>query len=537
MNRTDYSIGTFFEQLKVFMLSVLITLAGISFTSQAQQTPIRFHTLNHSKGLSQNSVFSTVQGRDGFIWTATEFGLNRWDGYSFKVFLNDPNDTKSLSNNFINCLFTDTKGTVWIGTNGSGISKFNSANQSFTNYNDNSDALHFFENNSIWSITEDPQGNLWIGTFGGGLKCFNTKTGEWKTYKANLASKNALSGNDIRSLSFDESGKLWIGTYENGLNLFDPETELFERIDLGESYSVMCLLNGSNTLWIGTYKNGIIRLNKNTLIASQFKQDSTIEGALPGNFIRSMIFSPQTTKGIWVGIWREGLSYFDIESGQCQSYKNDPANKYAIPDNLILNLFVDRSGLIWAGTYRSGLIRFRPDAQKFTSITEFSNGEKIPSNCLISGIYEGSNDTWLCSTSKGLQSLKRNGNKISADELKKIIGNAGTYCMLKENEDIIWVGTSGQGLIRYNFATREKKIFKTDSLNSGAISMNAIHTAYKDRSGKLWFGTIGKGLNLFHPKTNSFTTYQTEANNPYSISDNTIMALFEDSKGTFWVGT
>jgi signal transduction histidine kinase/ligand-binding sensor domain-containing protein len=537
MKSADYSMRTYLEKMRSYLLLMFITLAGVSFTSEAQQTPIKFHTLNNSNGLSQNSVYSTVQDRDGFIWTATEFGLNRWDGYSFKVFLHDPNDKNSLSNNFINCLFTDKNGTVWVGTNGSGISKFNSASQSFTNYDDKSDATHYFENNSIWSIAEDAKGNLWIGTFGGGLKCFNPNIGKWKTYKANNASENPLSGNDIRSLSFEANGKLWVGTFENGVNLFDPETETFEHIELGDNYSAMCLLNGENVLWIGTHQNGILRLDKSTLVVSQFKQDATVEGTLSGNFIRSMIFSPQTPKGIWVGIWTKGLCYFDIESGECQSYTNDPANKYSIPDNLILDLFVDRSGLIWTGTYRSGLVRFRPDAQKFTSITEFSNGEKIPSNCSISGIHEGRIDTWLCSTSNGLQSFQRNGDEISVNELREIIGSVGTYCVLQETEDVIWIGTSSQGLIRYNFATREKTIFKTDPLNSGTISMNTIRTAYKDRSGKLWFGSYGKGLNLFHPETNSFTTYQTETNNPFSISDNTITVLFEDSKGTFWVGT
>src|SRR5665213_2956549 len=127
------------------------------------------------------------------MWFGTQEGLNRYDGYSFTVFKRDPEDSNSLSNNFIYSLFQDKNGIIWIGTNGGGLNAFNPATEKFTHYNNNPKNSSSLSNDIVHVIHQDKSGNLWIGT-DDGLNRFDSKTGKFERFKNNPNDPFSISG-------------------------------------------------------------------------------------------------------------------------------------------------------------------------------------------------------------------------------------------------------------------------------------------------------------------------------------------------------
>jgi ligand-binding sensor domain-containing protein len=155
------------------MLSAVLFCSNLA---NAQSKPVIFDRFNTRDGLSQNKIFDIVQDTLGFIWIGTEDGLNRYDGYEFKVYKNDPNDIGSLSNNMIETMHVTKNGDLWLGGNLGGLSKFDFNTETFTNFlHDHSD-INTIIGNNITDISEDEKGNLWIATYDQGFDYMDVKT-------------------------------------------------------------------------------------------------------------------------------------------------------------------------------------------------------------------------------------------------------------------------------------------------------------------------------------------------------------------------
>ena len=154
-----------------------------------------FKRISIGDGLSQSSVTCILQDRRGFMWFGTQDGLNRYDGYEFRIYSHDSRDYETISDNYIRCIYEDRYGRMWIGTNGGGLNRFDRKTERFICYlNDpaNSDSLSA---NDIRSIYEDRSGILWIGTYGGGLNRLNRKNLEYDHFMLDLNFSGSLSDN------------------------------------------------------------------------------------------------------------------------------------------------------------------------------------------------------------------------------------------------------------------------------------------------------------------------------------------------------
>ena len=199
-------------------LVVYIALVLMSFVCGAQKLhQMNFEQISMEDGLSQVSINSILQDSTGFLWFATLDGLNRYDGYSFKVFKPVANDTTSISSNRILCLFQDSYGKIWIGTLGGGLNEYNPITETFTRYMHNPADENSLSNNDVYDITEDDEGILWIATYGGGLNRFDRNTHQFTAYKHNPSNLNSIGSNQVRVVSKDKFGNLWIGVNEGGL--------------------------------------------------------------------------------------------------------------------------------------------------------------------------------------------------------------------------------------------------------------------------------------------------------------------------------
>jgi ligand-binding sensor domain-containing protein len=138
---------------------------GLSSSSLLAQTGvIRFERLSTPHGLSQVSVHSIVQDGQGFLWFGTEDGLNRFDGYSFRVYRHNLLDSTSLSNNWIECLYIDRRATLWVGTYGGGLNRYDHLTDRFVRYRHDPNDPQSLSNDFIYALAEDEAGNLWLAT-------------------------------------------------------------------------------------------------------------------------------------------------------------------------------------------------------------------------------------------------------------------------------------------------------------------------------------------------------------------------------------
>ena len=174
---------------KIYSSFILFLIIPVILYCQEQDT--QFERISVEQGLSQSSVHCIFQDSKGFMWFGTEDGLNKYDGYQFTVYNNDPDDISSLSSN------------------------------------------------EVWAIYEDSSGVLWIGTIGGGINKFDRNTQRFTHYKHDPDNPNTISDNRVMSVYEDQSGILWLGT-ENGLNKFDRKTGIFTHYLLNTSFSSIC---------------------------------------------------------------------------------------------------------------------------------------------------------------------------------------------------------------------------------------------------------------------------------------------------------
>ena len=186
--------------LKVFLF-VFLFLSFFPFKNQIAQTnEANFVHLLSENGLYQNTVHSILQDKKGFIWIATEDGLNKYDGYNFTVYKYNPQDSNSISDNFIWTIFEDSKGNLWVGTNSGGLCKFNESTETFTNYKNEIKDPNSISHNNIRAICEDGDGNLWVGTEGGGLNKFDINKKVFTRYLNDPQNPKSLSNNVVLSL-------------------------------------------------------------------------------------------------------------------------------------------------------------------------------------------------------------------------------------------------------------------------------------------------------------------------------------------------
>ncbi len=522
----------------------LILLTVVFNSSLAQDEQIKFEHVSIKDGLSQSTVYCILQDEQGFMWFGTQDrGLNKYDGYTFKVYTHNPLDNNSISKNNISriiqdrlgfiwigtwdgglekydprtdkfthyfpnsfdstsishsraqTVFEDHNGTIWVGTAGGGLNKFNREKSNFTYYKHNPNDINSISSDRIWSILEDSIGQLWIAT-SNGLNQFNPKTEKFKRFLHDPKNKKSISHKQVRTIFIDHLGHLWVGTAV-GLDLFNSKTETFTHhylfSDKNEVNSVNKIFEDhNNTFWIGTHIGGLLKFDKQRKSFIRYTNDPNDKNTIGYNDVRDIY--EDNAQNLWISTRGGGLNKINLKPQKFQHYENNPKDENSLGNNRVRAIFEDRDGLIWIGTdVGGGLDTYDRVKKKFTHY-----------------FYEPNNPNSLSS------------NDISA--------------IYQDSKGIMWFGTDGAGLNRYDIKKHLFTHFKHNSKVLSSLINNHIMSIYEDKYGNIWIGTIA-GLDKFDRKTNKFIHYQHNAFDDESISNNFIWAIFQDSFGRLWIGT
>ncbi|VAX27251.1 DNA-binding response regulator, AraC family, partial [hydrothermal vent metagenome] len=522
--------------------NIIILVLLLSYSLSAQNSSYKFNHLTVENGLSNNVVNAVIQDSTGFIWFGTEDGLNRYDGYKFRIFRYDSEDSNSISDNKILALTEDREGNIWAGTKDGVLNRFDPITEKFTHWELRWDVN---EKNSIKTIYIDSRGNIWIGKYNrGGLYKLNPTNNTIDHWAAIPGDPKSLSNSYVLSIIEDEHGKILIGTY-NGLNVFDPDLPQngFKRIyhdpakPNGLSNNIIWALSKSkvdpNIIWVGT-SNNLTKYNSTT---NKFETieitnpDNLQYGTSSGNVVDEIIDGKNI---LWVDSYA-GLFRIDLTSAESSRFINDENNSKSIVNNQINKMIKDRSGVIWLVT-QNGVSYITPKSTLFNSFNFDYNTTSILKKKNITALAKFSDDKIWIGTSDELYLLSDINDNPT---LRKISRFDGYYIWssVAASENEVWIGTYGRGLKQFNFLNN--KIKKWD-INRDQIKTQSLYynkTLLEDSKKNIWVGYWGVGVARIDPQSGIYKMWLNDPNDPNSLSNNDVWTIAEDQFGRIWIGT
>ena len=480
--------------LSKFYASIVL-LVVMSQCIHAQNNEYQFTRLDISNGLSNNRINCIYKDSEGFMWFGTTSGLNRYDGYEFKVFKNDPADPFSLYSNYITHLYEGPDNKMWVYTH-YGISVYDPATGKFANDLTNQLLRYRVFSNDLTSIKKDADGNFWFLTVRRGIYRYEPKTQTTTFYNTLPKSPIKLYSSYVADVVPGLHDRMWIVYYDGVIDELDTRTnQIMQRNNSlytanngkGKSYSAM--MDNNQNLWIYVNEDpiGVFAYNtKTTALQHFFKGAPGI--SLNSNIINSIV---QGDNNIWIGTDHGGINMVNIATHSISYILNRPDDLRSIPGNSA-TLFKDNTGIIWAGTFKQGISYYHKGIIQFPLVRHFDvDNTTLPNDDVDSFVEDAA-------------------------------GN-------------LWIGTNGGGLVFYDSKTKKYTQYKHDPNNPNSLTNDIVISVCMDHNHQLWIGTYFGGLDRFDSKI--FTHYRHNDNIPGSLSDDRVYTIIEDADHNMWVGT
>ncbi|HSL45026.1 MAG TPA: two-component regulator propeller domain-containing protein [Anaerolineales bacterium] len=552
---------------------------------------LRFDRISIENGLSQSSVGVIFQDSRGFLWFGTQDGLNRYDGYNFKIYKPDPDVSSSLSDRWITSIVEDKDGYLWIATRQGGLNRYDPRSETFSHYLHNDADQLSLSDNHINVLYLDKNNNLWVGTING-LDLFERKTNTFKHYVYNPSQQEGISGKNITAIYQDSRGRFWVGTAGGGLNLFNPSANVFSSYQnnpdnsktISNNYITAIIEDKQSTLWVGT-REGLNRFESSSGSFERFMHSETDPQTIIGNVVTDLYMDSTgnlwiaTTTGLdrlttlgrrfthyrndptfskslsnnhvisiyedrggvlWFGTWGGGVNKYDRQRGNFAFYRNDPTNKNSLSENIILSIHQDTEGYVWIGTSSEGLNRFTRTTNQVIRYQHNPNRANSLSSNEVLSIAEDQDGILWFGTGNGLNRFDRRLSsflhyKRNSDDPSSLSANR-VFEVYVDSKNNLWVGTAG-GLDLFDRQSQTFIHYQHQSGNPNSLSGAGVNAILEDREGNLWVGTYDSGLNKFNRETEQFTRYRFDANNQQTISNDSILSIHEDAQGRIWIGT
>lgn len=448
---------------------VLFNLCLLSLHGHANN--FRYYTI--SEGLSVNAVYSIMQDSKGRMWFGTIDGLHSFDGNQIQVWRDS--QVKTLGP----CIYTvfEHEQQLYVGSD-EGLSVFNLCMESFSEFDVRTEAGEGIRT-PVRQVTKDSKGNLWISTFGQGVFRFDVRQGKLCQY---VAPGKSIS-DFVYSVTEDSSGTIWLATQDAGIGRYIPSKDVFQPIASNTVKSIRVIFEDSrNNLWAGSNTEGLFRLDKS--------KKQLVSAVKPFGVNRPLQVRKIVEKGIGVLLFAsdEGLTEYDTNTGTVISLKVDSRQPDGLNDNYLHELFFDREGSLWIGTYFGGV-------------------------------------NYVSATGDNYKHYNRKNSQLNA----RIVS-----VFAKADNDNLWIGTDDAGFFYWN---RQDNTFKSYYSASGKSvpSYHNIHALMQDGD-KLYVGMYMGGLDILDLKTGTFKNYKATSS-PYSLYSSEVYALYKDKRNQIWVGT
>ncbi|MEW5798133.1 MAG: two-component regulator propeller domain-containing protein [Bacteroidota bacterium] len=460
-------------------------------------------------GLSQNYIYDILLDRRGFLWFGTKEGLNRYDGYSFVVYRNDPLDPHSLSNNTVTSLHEDNAGGLWVGTISGGLNRFDRSTETFSRIKLQQSHRFTESIDNITAIFSDSDSMVWIGTHGSGLFRYDPQRREVKRFFPDSVQRGGVLFNSGIADISEWDGMMWIAT-NSAVSSFDLQTE-------------------KKTTYVHpkiTPRNGITTLFK-------------------------------TSRNELLVAHRNGVDRFDGKNFNPVFTANDSNQMYWTS-----RIREDREGNLWFATMRR-IVKYEPHKKQFTEIASISDERFTRGFCI-----DSSNVVWCGTTGWGVyisnQNVRRFGamqgnflsevfgkeislvhrfiqkKNITADISFSLRGGMFPSC-IHDRAGNAWLLTN-VGLFFHKKDSADVRLISTTPRQYNSMPAWSTSRVYEDREGEIWIGTVG-GISKLNKPTYTFEYYRIYPGQEISSDDlnlssyKDITAIFQDKRGMVWIGT
>lgn len=571
---------------------VIIVLLACVVQVKAQPEPYKFMHVNVNDGLSHNEVLSFLKDKRGFLWIGTAAGLNRYDGYTVKVFQHDSRDTTSLIHNGVQDLFDLPDGRIGVLTT-TGLTLYDPQTEKFQKNLSAFYNTYEIPEGALSNVVKDYEGNFWFIHASAGLVRYTVSNGDIVSIRHQRKDTQSIASDSVASLVQDVKGSHWIihgngiieqigvkgnrhyVTYRNdylfkqnqgairkyrlftdkdgdlwifiaddnqGVFYFNITHKSFTHIHkdspgahLNANIVRDIEQDNKGLIWVGTDHGGINLIDKQNFSIRYITHDDEDEMSLGQNSINTLY---KDTDGIiWAGTYKRGVSYYHENIIRFPLYKHSPGNRYGLPYGDVNRFVEDDKGNIWIGTNGAGLLYFNRATGTFTQYRyNPANANSIGSDVIVSLYIDHTKKLWIGTYYGGLtcydgaKFIRYNNNPADPSSLS----NQNVWEIYEDSRHRLWVGTLNGGLNLFDERTKSFSHYRASDLNS--VGSDYIAAITEDREGDLWIGTTA-GVDVLSRQRGRFIHYESESSNPQSLSSNAVLDIREDSKGRIWIGT
>ncbi|MBU0474226.1 MAG: hypothetical protein KKF62_08680 [Bacteroidetes bacterium] len=480
--------------------------------------------IDSNKILELSSIFSIKNGSENEIWISThKNGLINYNKRekTFTQFSNSNKSYKLSENHIISIYYSKELDKLFIGTGNTGLNILDEENGTVEYLNKSSPIKNSISHNRVLTIKKIDN-EIWIGTAGGGLNIFNTKTKKFQSYMIEKGNKFSISDNFITDIFQTNSGVVFISSNGNGINIYNPETkninsiihDQVSEVELSNDVVNCITTDESGNLWLATSK-GLNKYNIKT------KTNEIIEGISRELDLRELTYNTLLQSKIdkdilWIGTFREGLIKFNKKTKLLKRYNETDG----LNGSTISSLLEDKHGNLWIGTAAWGMKYFDTNTEIFTDyLHDPNNINSLSSDIIQPIVLDGDSVLWV-GTIKGLTKISINDLKFSRKELLKGKNTKSeiivSLLISKFEPNILWVGTAGSGLLKFDKQNEKVEQFTV----SDGLSNNMIMGTLEDVNGILWLST-NKGISKFNPNKKTFVNYSINdglVSNEFNIS-------------------
>ncbi|HOL00010.1 MAG TPA: two-component regulator propeller domain-containing protein [Paludibacteraceae bacterium] len=507
--------------LKYKNLFFVVFFLILSFTLPVWSLPsYQFKHYDINKGLSQNTVLSILQDKQGFMWFGTKHGLNRFDGKSFKVFKFFPNS--EVKDNVFRCILQDKDEKLWLGTD-EGVYIYEPRSEKFQRF-----VVKTTTNDSVRGVVSDmiidSEGDIWISVEEKGVYLYRYGSNTLDHFPV----KTPLGGLKKIKLCENKGKGVWAFPYSMPFLQIDKKSRKIQPLfSLNQGNEILyntgeigSVIEEQNNLLVGTSLQGLLQINLvertyNKLLAS----DETGQPIFVRNILR---------KGddLWVAT-ESGIYIYNLYSREVINLRHNNVIPYSLSDNAVYSLYEDNEGGVWMGTYFGGVNYFPNRLTYFEIFYPLENENSIKGRRVREFCENMDGRLWIGTEDNGLNLFDPETSQFLPIDSKLNSLYHNIHALFRDG-NILWIGTFSKGLNCYNLKTKTlKTYYKTSQSNS--LSENSVFSICKDRNNTLWIGTLS-GLNTYDYKEDSFTRIK-------KLEGAFVQNIFEDSEGNIWVAT
>jgi signal transduction histidine kinase/ligand-binding sensor domain-containing protein/CheY-like chemotaxis protein len=517
-----------------FILAFLYCNEGWAQDNVDIHKQLNFRHITIDDGLSYNRVNSICEDHYGYIWIATYYGLNRYDGIEMQNYFYDQRDSLSLLSDIVWKVFCDSRGIIWVGTK-DGLCYYNEVDNNFNKFK-----LEGLtpESDDIFDIYEDENRVLWFATMLGLYKYHPDSNRILRYHRKSHELGWVMPLDTVMRIMKDNRKNLWLSLYNNGLYWINPHTNASKHFvnipgknnSLSNNRVESIFQDGHGDIWVGTLEGGVNKLNVSDSTFSRYTIDKNNSYS---NRVRVIFEDPHGN--LYFGT-RAGVYLYDRETGKCLPYANASHKFSTLSANSIICCYIDKKEGLWLGTLYGGANYSNFSYRPFVSFYAKENDVNYLNNPNVFDIKRDSKGKLFIATENGVNILANNGSNF--DYLMNIPGNSNSlsYNDVKsiaiDRGNNLWIGTNNGGLNYYNQKTGKFTVYKNNPTDKTSIASNKIYFVFVDHADNLWalsndnWGASPSHLSFKKSNENTFQNYYCD------FYEN----IIETDPGNIWVG-